>query len=72
MPKEKSKTDEQPEEKSPAELVASGVCPECGESLEGRDVAAHAGKHWRGQGAGAPQVGTPAYERQQALLGKED
>jgi hypothetical protein len=47
------------------------TCPECGESLEGRDPKAHAARHWRGTGDAAPREGTEAYKRQQQLIGEE-
>jgi len=71
MAKKTTDTEDTKKEQTAAELVESGVCPECGVSLEGIDPVAHAGKEWRGQGDAAPKEGTKAYERQQALLGKD-
>ena len=32
---------------TPAERLAAGFCPECGESLEGLSASHHAATHWK-------------------------
>lgn len=54
---------------SPEEQVASGFCPECYESLEGRDPVAHAGRHWRGSGDQLPDPESEGGKRRKALMG---